>query len=133
MPPQRDLEASIPAHPHFRNGPGPRHPPCNSAKSMHPLQSAVPLHGPIFIEGSFEICFFLRKIYLMYTPAASLRSVSERGQRHLSHHGRARGYGIPGPSGRPAFIRLRKPRSFTILKGRLLSDAQRTISALHLQ
>jgi len=33
-------------------------------------------------------------------------------------------------SGRPVFIRLQKPRSVTILKGRLFSDTQRTISAL---
>lgn len=39
------------------------------------------------------------------------------------------GEGI-GYSGRPVFMRLRKPRSLTILKGRLLSDTQRTISAL---
>jgi hypothetical protein len=36
-------------------------------------------------------------------------------------------------SGLPVFIRLRNPRSFTILKGRLVSDTQRTISALPLQ
>lgn len=35
-----------------------------------------------------------------------------------------------GYSGRPVFMRLRKPRSSTILNGRLLSDTQRTISAL---
>ena len=39
------------------------------------------------------------------------------------------GEGI-GYSGRPVFMRLRKARSVTILKGRLLSDTQRTISAL---
>lgn len=35
-----------------------------------------------------------------------------------------------GYSGLPVFIRLRKPRSVTVLKGRLFSDTQRTISAL---
>lgn len=39
------------------------------------------------------------------------------------------GEGI-GYSGRPVFMRLRKPRSVTILNGRLLSETQRTISAL---
>ena len=33
-------------------------------------------------------------------------------------------------SGRPVFIKDRKPRSFTISKGRALSQTQRTISAL---
>ena len=33
-------------------------------------------------------------------------------------------------SGLPVLIRLRKPRSVTILKGRLFSETQRTISAL---
>jgi len=93
--------------------------PCGSAMSMHPSQSSGHRHVPATRNGyliAFTCRIFAMRLQTCTNTSPTLRETIF-------------GEGV-WYSGLPVFIRLRKPRSFTILKGRLLSETQRTISAL---
>jgi hypothetical protein len=100
--------------------------PYGLGMSMHQSRSSVPLRVPAVTEGEF----MMRNTYVMVLTcnilAMDFRTLTNtfRTSRETVS---AEGIWYPGL---PVFIRLRKARSVTILNGRLLSDTQRTISAL---
>jgi hypothetical protein len=93
---------------------------------MHQLQSSVPLRVPAVVKCEFMTRNMYDMVLTCNILAMRIRTLTNvfRTSRETVS---AEGMWYPGL---PVFIRLRKPRSVTILKGRLFSETQRTISAL---
>ena len=100
--------------------------PYGLVMSMRQLQSSVPLCVPAVVEGEF----MRRNMYIIVLTC----NISAMRFRTLTNTFRTSRETVLAEgmwySGLPVFIRLWKPQSFTILKGRLFSDTQWTISAL---
>src|SRR5271156_3973564 len=100
--------------------------PCGLGMSMHRSRSSVPLCVPGVTEGEFMMRNAFDMILTCKIFARRFRTLTKTfrtSRETVSADGM-------GYSGLPVFIRLQKARSVTILKGCLLSDTQRTISAL---
>ena len=87
--------------------------------------------GPVVALESTQVSFTSEK-YKTYRPTCSIFAIRCRTclKTCFTSHETVLGEGMWYP-GRPVFIRDWNPRSFTILNGRLLSETQWTISALH--
>ena len=102
--------------------------PYGSGMSMHQSCSWEHLHIPMYQKVSFD--YLLQNGYLMvHTCNIFAMHLQTFTKAYLTSWEMVSADGI-WYSGCPVFIRLWKPWSVMILKGRLFSDTQQTISAL---
>ena len=125
VPPRRYPEALKREHLHFQNAQSQQRTLCGLERSMSQSQSSERRHVPNTSEVSF---FFFESLALLTCNIFAMR-LQTLINTFLTSWETVSGEGM-WYSGLPVFMSIWNPQSFTILKGRLLSDTQRTISAL---